>query len=138
MNSIVLQAATRFLITLLLLFAVFLLIRGHNEPGGGFIAGLVVASAIGLYALTSGMSAARTLLPIDPTVLLGTGLAVALVSAVPGIIESGAPLDGVWGEVPLPGDRGVKLGSPLLFDLGVFFTVVGSAVTVLLSLSEEA
>ena len=61
------------LITLLLLFAVFLLIRGHNEPGGGFIAGLVVASGIALYALTCGIAAARTLLPVNPTIFDGRG-----------------------------------------------------------------
>jgi multicomponent Na+:H+ antiporter subunit B len=138
MNSIVLQAATRFLITLLLLFAVFLLVRGHNEPGGGFIAGLVVASAIALYGLSSGIEAARRLLRFDPRLLIAVGLAVGLISAVPGIVDTGVPLDGVWREVSLPGDGKLKLGSPLLFDLGVFVAVVGAAVTMLLSLSEEA
>lgn len=138
MNSIVLQAATRFLITLMLLFAVFLLIRGHNEPGGGFIAGLVVVSAVALYAFACGIEAARELLRLEPRVLIGVGLAIALTSALPGIVESGTPLGGVWREVALPGSGSFKVGTPLLFDLGVFFAVVGSASSVLLGLSEEA
>ena len=138
MNSLVLQSATRFLITVLLLFAVFLLIRGHNEPGGGFIAGLVVVSGVALYAYACGLEAARALLRIEPRLLIGGGLAVALLSAVPGAIDSGAPLAGVWRDLPLPGGGEVKLGTPLLFDLGVFFAVVGSAASVVLWLSEEA
>jgi len=137
-NSIVLQVAARYLITLLLLFAVFLLFRGHNEPGGGFIAGLVVASGHALYVLAFGIEDARGLLRVDPRLLLSGGLAVALLSTLPGIVESGVPLRGIWYEVPMLGGSTVKIGSPLIFDLGVFFTVVGSAVMVLRSLSEEA
>lgn len=138
MNSLVLETAARFLITLLLLFAVFLLFRGHNEPGGGFIAGLVVAAAVALYAFAHSIRAARGLLRVDPRLLIGGGLAIALLSTVPGVLESGAPLTGVWADVPLPGGAEVKLGSPLLFDLGVFFAVVGSAASVVLWLAEEA
>ena len=58
MNSVLLMTAARLLISILLLFAIFLLVRGHNAPGGGFIAGLVVASAVGLYALAFDMDSA--------------------------------------------------------------------------------
>jgi multicomponent Na+:H+ antiporter subunit B len=137
-NSLVLATASRFLITLLLLFAVFLLIRGHNEPGGGFIAGLVVAAALALYTFANGTQAARDLLRVDPLLLIGSGLAIALLSAVPGVVEGDSPLTGVWRDSPLPGGTEVKLGSPLLFDLGVFLAVVGSAASVVLRLAEEA
>ena len=138
MNSLVLATASRFLITLLLLFAVFLLIRGHNEPGGGFIAGLVVAAALALYTFANGIRAARDLLRVDPVLVMGGGLAIALLSALPGVVESGSPLAGVWRDLPLPGGSEVKLGSPLLFDLGVFLAVVGSAASIVLRLAEEA
>ena len=91
-----------------------------------------------LYAFACGIEAARELLRFDPRLLIGAGIAVALASTLPGLVDSGTPLAGVWDDVPLPGGGSVKLGSPLLFDLGVFFTVVGSAISTVLWLSEEA
>jgi len=137
-NSLVLRVAARYLITLLMLFAVFLLLRGHNEPGGGFIAGLVVASGHALYVLAFGTEDPRGLLRVDPQMLMSGGIAVALLSALPGIAEGGTPLTAVWEEIPMLGESSLKIGSPLVFDLGVFFTVVGSSVSILRSLSEEA
>ena len=83
MTSSILQTATRFLMPLLLLFAVFLLLRGHNEPGGGFVGGLVVAAAFVLYSIAYGVSASRRALLVEPSTLLGAGLLVAAGSGVP-------------------------------------------------------
>ena len=73
MTSSILRTATRFLMPLLLLFALFLLLRGHNEPGGGFVGGLVVAAAFVLYAIAYGVAAGRRALLVDPSTLLGAG-----------------------------------------------------------------
>ena len=86
MKSLILRTATRFLMPLLLLFAVFLLLRGHNEPGGGFVGGLVVSAAFVLYAIAYGVDAGRRALLVDPSTLLSVGLLVALVSAIPGVL----------------------------------------------------
>ena len=79
MTSSILQTATRLLMPLLLLFAVFLLLRGHNQPGGGFVGGLVVAASFVLYSIAFGVGAARRALLVRPATLLGTGLLVAFV-----------------------------------------------------------
>ena len=65
MNSLLLRTAARFLVTLLLLFSIFLLLRGHNEPGGGFVGGLVAAGAFALYGLASNVVEARRALRVD-------------------------------------------------------------------------
>ena len=65
---------------LLLLFALFLLLRGHNAPGGGFVGGLVVAAAFVLHSIAFGIAASRRALLVDPSTLLSVGLLVALVS----------------------------------------------------------
>ena len=86
MTSSILRTATRFLMPLLLLFAVFLLLRGHNEPGGGFVGGLVVAAAFVLYAIAYGVSASRRALLVEPSMLLGAGLLVAVGSGMPAVL----------------------------------------------------
>ena len=133
MNSLILREAARLLVAVMLMFSIFMLLRGHNEPGGGFIGGLIAAIAFSLYALASGPQAVRAAMRVDPRALAMVGLGLAVLSGLIALVEPAPFLSGVWTVV-----GGVKIGTPLLFDLGVFFTVVGSAVTVLLSLSEEA
>ena len=77
LNSVILRSATSLLIAVLLLFSVFLLLRGHDLPGGGFIGGLLAASAVALYAIAYGPSAAARLLRVAPQALIGWGLAFA-------------------------------------------------------------
>ena len=86
MKSLILRTATRFLMPLLLLFALFLLFRGHNEPGGGFVGGLVVAAAFILYAIAYGVSAGRSALLIDPSTLVGIGLLVAFGTGIAAVL----------------------------------------------------
>ena len=136
MNSVILMTTARLLISILMLFAVFMLVRGHNAPGGGFIAGLVVTSAIGLYALAFDIAAARAMLRLDPRGFIGLGLATALLSGIISLIDGDPFLTGIWFKVEI-GQESVKLGTPLLFDLGVFFVVIGMATTAILSLAEE-
>lgn len=137
MTSVILQTAARTLISLLLLVALFALLRGHNEPGGGFIAGLGATTAVVLYGIAFGAEAARHLLHIPPRYLVGAGLVVVLVAGATGLIFGGAFLDGMWTEFDLPGLSPVKVGTPLLFDVGVALVVVGTGVGILVSLLED-
>ena len=137
MTSLILRATTRFMLPLLLLFSIFLLIRGHNEPGGGFRGGLVAASAFVLNAFAFGVPAVRQALGVDLTVFIGAGLLVALGSGVLGLLVGLPLMTGVWKEITLPGLGPLALGTPLLFDLGVYLVVVGIALSIILSLAEE-
>jgi len=121
--SLLLRQGLPPLALLLAGITLLLLLRGHNRPGGGFVAALVAASSLMLMALTFGGSAARRLLRLSPPLLAGCGLACAAGAGLPGLLAGEAFLDGLW---MFPG--GLPLGTPLLFDLGVFLTVLGSVL----------
>ncbi|HRY44334.1 MAG TPA: Na+/H+ antiporter subunit B [Thermoanaerobaculia bacterium] len=135
MRSVILAAATRVVFPLLLLFSVFLLFRGHNEPGGGFVGGLVAATAYALLALSGGVASARRVLPARPEVLIGTGLLAALASGLVGLAAGRPFMTGLWGDVSLPVVG--KPGTPVLFDAGVYLTVLGVVLLILFTLQEE-
>jgi multicomponent Na+:H+ antiporter subunit B len=135
MTSTILQTATRVLMPLLLLFAVFLLLRGHNQPGGGFVAGLVVASSFVLYSIAFGVDASRRALLVRPATLLGVGPLVALTSGLPGLISGQPFMTARWTELHL-GSTAVAIGTPLVFDVGVFLAVVGVVLTIVFTLAE--
>lgn len=137
MNSFILRAATQFMLPLLLLFSVFLLLRGHNEPGGGFSGGLVAASAFVLHAFAFGVKETRRALPASPRPLIGAGLLTALGSGTLGLFAGKPFLTGLWGKVMLPGFGKVEVGTPLLFDVGVYLVVVGVTLSIILPLAEE-
>jgi len=135
MTSTILQTATRVLMPVLLLFAIFLLLRGHNQPGGGFVGGLVVASSFVLYSIAFGVDAGRRALLVRPATLLGVGPLIALTSGLPAVIAGQPFMTALWIEVPL-GRTAVALGTPLVFDVGVFLAVIGVVVTIVFTLSE--
>lgn len=131
MNSLILRTATRVLMPLLLLYAGFLLSRGHNAPGGGFVGGLVVAAAFSLYALAFGVAAARAALLVETRTLLGAGLLVALLSGVPAVLRGQPFMTAQWLDI------GMTIGTPLVFDVGVFLVVIGVVLTMTFNLAEE-
>jgi len=134
MNSVILRTAVRTTTPLLSVLSIFLLLRGHDEPGGGFIAGLLFVSAIALHILAFGVTESRRMLRVDPLTLIGLGVSVVAVSGVLGLIVGQPFLSGLWGPT-IPGIG--KLSSILLFDIGVFLIVVGTAVLALFTLEEE-
>ena len=135
MRSSILQTATRLLMPLLLLFALFLLLRGHNEPGGGFVGGLVVAASFVLYANAYGVDAGRRALLVDPATLLGGGLLVALVSGVPAALLGRPFMTALWTKVGV-GSAVYDVGTPLVFDVGVFLAVIGVVLTIIFTLAD--
>jgi multisubunit Na+/H+ antiporter MnhB subunit len=135
MNSLILRTAVRLLIVLLLVFSVFIFFRGHDEPGGGFIGGLIAAGAFALYGVAFGPKAARTLLHMRPLFLIGFGLAAATASGLFALIPGEMFLTGQWVTIYL-GAGELKIGSPLLFDIGVFSVVIGFVMAFVLSLEE--
>ena len=135
MRSLILRTSAWLMIPVLLLFSVFLLLRGHNLPGGGFVGGLVAASAVVLQLVASGPAEVRRLIPFDVMLLLPIGLSVALLSGMPALLLGQPFLTGDWVTLPILGQ--VKVGTPVLFDLGVYLVVFGVAVQIILSMAEE-
>jgi multicomponent Na+:H+ antiporter subunit B len=136
MSSIILQGAARPLVPLLLLFSAYLLVAGHDEPGGGFVGGLVAAAGVVLHAIAFGAPSARRALRADPRTLAGAGLLAALAATWAGPLAGAPPLRGLWTE--LPGRTALlALGTPVLFDAGVYLVVLGATLSIVLGLSEE-
>jgi multisubunit Na+/H+ antiporter MnhB subunit len=135
MTSSILQTATRLLMPLLLLFAIFLLLRGHNQPGGGFVGGLVVAASFVLYSIAFSVEAARRALLVRSSTLLGIGLLVALVSGLPAVVLGQPFMTSQWTTIAL-GSTKLDVGTPLVFDIGVFLAVVGVVLTIVFTLTE--
>ncbi len=135
-DSLILRVTGHFLLPLLIMFSLFLLLRGHNEPGGGFIGGLVASAAIALHLFFTDVQSARRLIWVDPRDLLGWGLCIAIASGVLAMF-SGLPfLSALWTEMTLPIFGMLKIGTPLLFDIGVYLVVIGTVLNILLSLAE--
>jgi multicomponent Na+:H+ antiporter subunit B len=136
-TSLILSTATRFLLPLLLLFSLFVLLRGHNEPGGGFIGGLIAAAAFSLHAIASDVRTARRTLRLDPRALVPIGLIIALVSGIIALAFDRPFMAGLWVTLYIPWLEELHVGTPLLFDAGVYVVVLGVTLTIIFSLAEE-
>lgn len=135
MPELYLRLLDRVLTPVLLLLAVVLLLAGHNQPGGGFIAGLVVAAAFQLQILSRGERYVSDTISPHLQPLIGVGLALAVLAAWLGVWQ-GSFFKGVWwkGQFgPLP----IELGTPMLFDIGVFCVVLAVVTSYLLGLSQS-
>lgn len=141
MNSLIVSTATRVLTGLMLAFSIFMLLRGHNEPGGGFIGGLVGATGFALYAIAHGSEAAKKALRCDPRSLAVVGLLCSVVAGLWGLFQGGAFLKGMWPLLTVAEDgskQGLPVGSVLLFDVGVYLVVVGSVLAIVFALDDDA
>jgi multicomponent Na+:H+ antiporter subunit B len=137
MISLILRTICRYYLPLLLVFSFFLFIRGHNAPGGGFVSGLVAATAWALYTIAYNAAEARRVLRVDPRLLVAVGLAIALASGGLGLLGDMPFLTGKWLVLEGWGLGEVHIGTPLLFDLGVYLLVMGAALTIIMAMAEE-
>lgn len=135
-GSPVLSASARYTAPAMLVFSIYLLLRGHNDPGGGFIGGLVAAMAAVLTHLAHPSAPLRVFALGAPSLMVA-GLSTAALSGLPGLITGKGYLAALWGaEISLPAVGKVKFGTPLLFDIGVYLVVAG--VVLLLYKSMES
>lgn len=136
MSSLILRTTARYLTPLLLIFSVFLFWRGHNQPGGGFAGGLVAAVPFAIFSIAFGAAEARRVLHVETHVLIATGLLTALVSGLLSLLSGDAFLTSSWGSLHLPGFPSIDLGTPLLFDMGVYLLVIGVTLSIIFALEE--
>jgi len=136
MNTIILKIASKYLLPLLLLFSVFILLRGHYLPGGGFVGGLVASIAFVLHAFANGIEKTRELLRMHPGFLMPLGLSISLISALFPYLSGMPFMTGIWypEKVAIIG----SLGTALFFDVGVFLVVVGATLTIIFSIAESS
>ncbi|MCW2531074.1 MAG: hypothetical protein JWP62_644, partial [Blastococcus sp.] len=136
-RSVVLEVITRVLFHTILVFSLYLLFSGHNEPGGGFAGGLVAGLALVLRYLAGGRYELGEAAPVDPGLLLGAGLLFAGGTGVAGLMLGAEVLQTAILETTLPVLGHVKLVTSLFFDMGVYLIVVGLVLDVLRSLGAE-
>ena len=137
-RSVVLETAVRLVFHTVLVFGVYLLFAGHNQPGGGFVGGLVAGCGFVLRFATTGRGGIRQAVPVDPVLPLGAGLLLAACTGSAALLLGAQFLESGKVEVDVPVLGVVKATSALPFDMGVFLVVVGLVLIVLQTLGAEA
>ena len=136
MRTVIFRTFAPYLTSLMVLFSLFVLLRGHNEPGGGFIGGLIAASAFAIYGIACGVQPVRRALFFHPMSIAGCGLLLAACSGLPSIAERVPYLTGLW-VFPKIGAVELALSTPMVFDIGVYLVVVGAITSIALALEER-
>ena len=136
MNTLIFRTAAPFLTALMLLFSVFVLLRCHNEPGGGFIGGLIAASALAIYGIACGVTAVRRAIVFHPLSIAGFGLLAATIAGILSLLAGVPFMTGLWIYPHLFGVE-VPLSTVMLFDTGVYLVVVGAITSIALALEER-
>lgn len=136
-NNLILQTATALIAFILLGFSVYLFFAGHNAPGGGFIGGLVTAAAVVLLYMAYGIDFVNKILPINFRVLIPVGLLVAFLTGLGSFLFDAPFLSHTFGYFEFPIFGEVELATAMLFDLGVYLTVVGVTVTIIINIAND-
>ncbi|CCF18559.1 Na(+)/H(+) antiporter subunit B [Pseudorhizobium banfieldiae] len=136
MNTLILRTVAPPITALMLVFSVFVLLRGHNEPGGGFIGGLIAVSALAIYGIAYGVSAVRRAIRFHPLAIAGFGLLIATLSGFLSLLVGAPFMTGLW---IYPSFFGVELAlaTVISFDIGVYFVVLGAISSIALALEER-
>lgn len=136
MNTLIFRTVAPVLTALMILFSVFILLRGHNQPGGGFIGGLIAASAFAIYGIAYGVAAVRRALWFHPMSIAGAGLLVAVLSGLLSAFTGTPFMTGLWIYPHVFGVE-VPLATVMSFDIGVYLVVVGAITSIALALEER-
>ena len=121
----------------LLVFSVYLLFAGHNQPGGGFAGGLVAGVAVVLAWSTGGLDMVRRIIPIRSSALLGLGIVISATTGFASLAIGLGYLESGYLELTIPLIGKVKAVSALAFDVGVYLVVVGMSLGLVRALGEE-
>lgn len=136
-SDVILQTAAKILVFIIMIYSIYILFAGHNNPGGGFIGGLITASALMLLYLAFDVETVRDIIPFDFKIIGAVGVMLALLTGF-GSVLFGVPfLTQVYEYVDLPLLGKTGLGTAFVFDLGVYLAVIGTTVTIIRSISED-
>ncbi len=135
MRTLILKTASNYMLPLLLVFSVFILLRGHYLPGGGFVGGLIASIAFVLHAFANSLENTKELIRIHPGFLMPTGLGLSFLSGFAPLLGDKPFMTGIW--FPEPFAVLGNVGSALFFDIGVYLVVIGVTLTIIFSISES-
>ncbi len=136
-NDMILHTVTKVAAIIIFTFSIHLFMRGHHDPGGGFIGGLTTASGIVLLYLAFDIETIRKNIPFDFKKVAALGVLIAVLTGLGGVLFGKPFLTQVFGHVELPVFGDTELASAVLFDTGVALAVIGTAVSIILSISED-
>lgn len=133
MKSLILKTASSLLLPLLLMISFFILLRGHYEPGGGFVGGLIASIALVLHYFASGEDVPKDFLGFHPGIFIPIGISCSLISGLIPTFQGLPFLTSLWIKTPIPVIG--MVGTALFFDVGVYFVVVGVTLTIIFSIA---
>ncbi|MGV8833510.1 MAG: MnhB domain-containing protein [Devosia sp.] len=136
MNTVIFRTIAPVIVSTMLVFSVYVCLRGHNEPGGGFIGGLIAASAIAVLGMASSAADARRALRFDPLSIAGVGVLLAGFSGMLSIFNGNPFMTSIWLYLNIGGSV-VPFSTPLVFDIGVYLVVFGTIASIALALESE-
>lgn len=136
-NDVILQSITKIVVFIILTLGLYLFFSGHNAPGGGFIGGLVLASAFVLLLLAYDIETVRAGIPVDFKLVAAAGALIVLISGILPVIFGDPFLNQTFANFNIPFFGSVELSTATFFEAGVALTVVGVVVTIILSISED-
>ncbi|MRG85303.1 Na(+)/H(+) antiporter subunit B [Salinibacillus xinjiangensis] len=137
-NDLIFRTTTSLIAFILLGFSFYLLLAGHNAPGGGFIGGLMTAAAILLMYMAYGFEAIRKIIPVNFKMVIPTGLFIAVLTGIGSFVFDQPFLSQTYGHFHLPILGDVELATAMIFDLGVYLTVVGVTLTIMLTIANDS
>lgn len=136
MSTVIFRTLAPMIVALMLVFSIYVCLRGHNDPGGGFIGGLIAAASMGVFAMASGVTEVRRSLRVDPMAIAGFGVVMAGASGLASLAIGAPFMTSIWLYLEI-GEAVVPLSTPLFFDLGVYCVVFGTLSTIALSLEGD-
>lgn len=136
-NDLILQTITKVTLFVIVLFSVYIFFAGHNNPGGGFIGGLLTSGAIVLLLLAYDLKTVQSMLPIDFKLMAGLGLLFATGTGMISLFLNKPFLTHEFGDINVPLLGEISLHTATIFDLGVYFVVVGVAMTIIQTIGES-
>ena len=136
MKSLIFRTIAPVIVSVMVLFSIFVLLRGHNEPGGGFIGGLIAVAALSIYGIAFGVETVRRAIVFHPLSIAGAGLLLAALSGLLSMAFHVPFMTGLWVYPVVLGEE-IPLSSVMTFDIGVYLVVVGAVTSIALSLEEK-
>ncbi|MFS0820224.1 Na(+)/H(+) antiporter subunit B [Bacillus sp. 1P02SD] len=136
-NDVIIRSVTKVAVIIIFTFAINLFISGHHHPGGGFIGGLTFSAGLVLLFLTYDIETVRKNLPLDFKVVAAIGVLIAVGTGLGSILFDAPFLTQTFGYFELPVFGKTELASAVLFDVGVALAVIGTSLTIIMSIGDD-
>ena len=137
MRNIILEKIAKIVLPGMIMAAIFLLFRGNNNPGGGFMSGLIESVGFVFYEIVYETKSVKKMLYFSSIQWMGIGLLLVLFSAIFSLFLNRELLTGIWPATKIPFFDTIIPSTPIVFDMGVFLVVTGLILTIIITIMEE-